>query len=333
MVEPERSVPCAAPFDDPDWRFSVDWSGMRTILTAGADGEIRLHDERLRNVTTALPEVVASGRAALKGRTGVLDGVAAVLDSDGCPDLCALTHRLRAKTRASSPVAMLVTDVLNLDGSSLIAWPFDRRLEALRGLLDPAPHVQVPDWVEGQGSAIAAAAAERGLAAVIARHRSAPYRPGVASPQRLRISIVDECECIVAGVVAPGRRARRVEALLLAEVEAGRLVDAGRVPVVDPDDARAVGERVVELRAPGRLVADAGPAEPGTAWLRPELVATVRFHGRGDDDRLRLPSLVAVRDDVDPQRCVRRKPVAPPASRAVEPVPFRPTVLTTLPLG
>src|SRR5689334_16358495 len=169
-IEPERSVPCAAPFDDPDWRFSVDWSGMRTILTAAPDGEIRLHDERARDVTAALPEVVASARAALKGRVAVLDGVACVLDSDGCPDVGALARRLRARAPGASPVALLVTDVLHLDGSSLLAWPFDRRLDALHGLLDCAPHLQVPDWVAGQGMAIAAAAAERGLAAVVARH-------------------------------------------------------------------------------------------------------------------------------------------------------------------
>jgi bifunctional non-homologous end joining protein LigD len=330
-IAPEWTVPCASPFDDPDWRFSVDWSGMRTILTGGPGGEIRLHDERLRDVTASLPEVVASARSALKGRTAVLDGVAAVLDAEGCPDVRALSRRLRSRATPTPPVALLVTDLLNLDGASLLAWPFDRRRDALRGLLDPAPHVQVPDWVDGQGRAIAEAAAERGLAAVVARHGDSPYRPGVPSPQRLRIGMLDECECIVAGVVAPGRGGR-VEAMLLSEVEEGRLVDAGRVPVVDAEDARAITDAAASLRIPGRLVSDGGPAEPGTAWLSPDLVVTVRHHGRGADGRLRLPSLVALRTDVDPDRCVRRDPVAPPASRAVEPAAFRPTVLATLPL-
>ena len=330
-IQPERSVPCAAAFDDPDWRFSVDWSGMRAILSAGSDGVVRIHDERLQDVTERLPEIAASARAALRGRTAVLDGVVAVLDAEGCPDLAALAHRLRAPGPGAPPVALLVTDILNLDGASLLAWPFDRRREALRRLLDPAPHLQVPEWVDGQGCAIAAAAAERGLIGVLARHAAAPYRPGVASPQRLRVATRDEGECLVAGVVAPGR-AGRVEALLLAELDGQRLLDAGRVLVVDPDDARVVATRARALRAPGRLVADAGPAEPGTTWLRPELVATVRFHGRGADGRLRLPSLVALREDVDPGRCVRREPVPPPAHRAVELGGFRPTVLTTLPL-
>jgi bifunctional non-homologous end joining protein LigD len=334
-VEPERATPCSAAFDDPDWRFSVEWAGMRAVLAVSADGAVRIHDERLRDVTAQLPEVAGCAAAVLRGRAAVLDGVVAALDADGCPDLSALARRLWSGApapRTAPPVALLVTDLLHLDGASLLAWPFDRRREALAGLLDPAPHIQVPEWVVGEGMAIADAAAQRGLPAVLARHGRAPYHAGVASPQRLRVALRDEADCVVCGAVTAAR-GTTVEALLLAEWEGGHLVDSGRVPVVEPDARRALSSRIASLRAPGRTVADAPAAEPGTVWLIPSLVATVRHHGRGADGRLRLPSLLAVRDDIDPECCRRRDPLPPPAGRAVESGGFRPTVLATLPLG
>src|SRR5215472_5320534 len=100
-IEPERSTPCAAAFDDPDWRFSVDWQGMRTVLRAAADGTVRLHDSRLHDVTARLPEVAAAARAALAGRPAVLDGVVTVLDGEGRPDLDALAARLWASPSSS----------------------------------------------------------------------------------------------------------------------------------------------------------------------------------------------------------------------------------------
>ncbi|HET9051172.1 MAG TPA: hypothetical protein VFO60_05675 [Candidatus Dormibacteraeota bacterium] len=324
----ERSIPCSGPFDDPAWRFTVDWAGMRVVLAASEDGTVRVHDERLRDVTSHLTEIAQSARAALRGRRLAVEGVVAVLDSDGCPDLPRLAARLWWSRSSGPALALLVTDLLHLDGASVTGWPFDRRREALRGLVEPVPHIQVPDWVEGEGIALAEAAAARGLPGVTARLGAARYHAGVASADRLRIALFRETDCVVAAaVLAPGGAVR---SLRLAEHEGGRLVESGTL-VLHEEPPRALARRIDELRAPGCTVGGAAAAEPGLVWLHPELVATVRFHGRSEG-RLQLPSLVALREDVDPDSCVRREPVDPPAERGGLPG-FRPTVLVTLPFG
>jgi len=67
-------------------------------------------------------------------------------------------------------------------------------------------------------------------------------------------------------------------------------------------------------------------------WLRPELTATVRHQGRGTGGALLRPTLVAVRDDVDPRWCLRRPALPPPASMS-DGTGFAPTLLVPLPLG
>jgi bifunctional non-homologous end joining protein LigD len=323
----EVAVPCTAPFDAEQWRFSVDWDGIRVLLAAGPGGEARLRDERRREVGERFPEVVGEVGAALAGHTAVLDGVVTVLDPSGRPDLEALSRR-----RAGEPgvaAVFIATDLLHLDGASLLQRPFADRIAALDGAVAGQPHLQVPEWVTGDGCALAEAATAQGLPALLARHATAPYGAGVASPQRLRIALEERADTVVtAAVLRPGEGVR---ALLLGEQHSGRLVDAGLVPVRLPASVeRWLRERLGDLAAPGPPCSRAIAPEGDVRWLVPELVATVRHGGRLAGGQLRRPELVALRDDRDPAWCVRRNPVPPPAD--VEPPRgFRPTVLHTLP--
>ena len=322
----EVAVPCSAPFDAEDWRFSVDWDGIRVLLAA-AGGEVRLRDERRREVGDRFPEVVAEVAAALAGHTAVVDGVVTVLDPSGRPDLEALSRR-----RAGEPgvaAVLIATDLLHLDGASLLQRPFAERIAALDGAVAGQPHLQVPEWVAGDGCALAEAATAQGLPALLARQADAPYRAGVASPQRLRIALEDRADTVVTAAVL--RTDGGVRALLLGEHNCGRLVDAGLVPVRLPASVeRWLRERLGDLAALAPPCPRAIAPEGDVRWLQPELVATVRHSGRLAGGQLRHPDLVALRDDRDPAWCVRRNPLPPPGG--VEPPRgFRPTVLHTLP--
>jgi len=80
-------VPCVDAFDDPDFRFSIDWDGARTLLFA-SPGAIRLQSETLADVSDRYPEIVIAAEP-LAPRTVVLDGVVAVLD----PRLATASYR------------------------------------------------------------------------------------------------------------------------------------------------------------------------------------------------------------------------------------------------
>ncbi|HZS14184.1 MAG TPA: hypothetical protein VFC09_06260, partial [Candidatus Dormibacteraeota bacterium] len=223
-IRPERSVPCDAPFDSPEWRFSVDWDGVRALLFATPDGAIRVQGERLQDLTPLVPEIAAVA-AALPERAAVLDGVLAVLDPEGRPDLAALATRLCGGPRVA-PAVFLATDLLHLDAAPTMAWSFDRRLETLRSVVAADSHLQVPDWVRGDGHAFFEAAEERGLSAVLARRAEGRYHAGLASQDRLRIAIDERVDAVVCGVEAAAGDHVRLHA---GEYVDGRLLPVGRV--------------------------------------------------------------------------------------------------------
>ena len=311
-ILPEFAVPCLQPFDHPGFTFSIEWDGSRALLFTSPEG-VRLQSETLADVSAGYPEIVAAAEPLI-GSGAVLDGVIAVLDPYGCPDLPALGDRmaLGPATRDRLPTVYLAIDLLHIGRQATMDLALERRLEMLRGLGGATPRVQVPDWVTGEGEALAQAAAGRGLPALLARRSSSRYHPGLASPDRLRIPLRPRASCVVVGaerVALPGLRRRR---LRLAERDGSRLVECG-------------GAELPETSTLWRWAA------PGGRLRRP-LVATVEHRGRGPDGELRQPVLITLRDDVDPNWCVRRDPVPPPPSRPVPPRGFRPTVLAALPL-
>ncbi|MFZ0127889.1 MAG: hypothetical protein WAL77_00525 [Candidatus Dormiibacterota bacterium] len=324
----ETSVPCAEAFDDPDWLFSVDWDGARALLFIDADGSVRIQGEVLRDLARRFPDIPAAA-AIPNGRGAVLDGVIAVLDREGRPDLAGFGRRLAAGPAAAAelPAVYLCCDVLHLDGSSTMGWPLDRRLDALSDLTRRSDVLQAPDHVRGRGEALAAAAAGRSLPALLARRGAACYRPGVASPDRLRIGLADQTTCVIAGVV-PRRAGTR---LILGEHVDGRLTFAGQVEGPrDPLVAAWLARHIADLTVKTASLDGVQPVN--ATWLRPALTATVRHHGRSAAGALLRPALLAVRDDVDPRWCVQRPAVAGPVELHAG-TRFSPTLLIPLPLG
>jgi bifunctional non-homologous end joining protein LigD len=324
--QPELSVPCAAPFDGDDWLFSVEWEGSRCLLIADGGGSVRLHGE-VSSLERRFPEIAASGPLQ-GGAEAVLDGSICVLDRDGRPDLAALFARVSEANPGRPAAVYLATDLLHLDGEPLTGRPLLSRLAMLRDLIPPESRIQLPDHVAGHGRALAQAAAARGLNSLIARRGGAPYRAGIASPDRLRITLTGRRDAVVVGWFSTAAGVT----VVLADWAGGRLDLVGTAAVPGGASTRWLAGAVEVATDPGMLDGAAGVEE--VTWVRPRLVATVEPAPPGRERRrLAEFQLVALRDDVNPQWCLRRDPLPPPEAGARLPLrPFSPTVLSALPI-
>ena len=104
------------------------------------DDQIRIYSRNLREVTSALPEVVEIVRAA-PAREIILDGEAIALRPDGSPWPFQITMRRFGRKldveslRNELPLTPVFFDALYLDGQSLVDEPLTRRLSALSGMI------------------------------------------------------------------------------------------------------------------------------------------------------------------------------------------------------
>jgi bifunctional non-homologous end joining protein LigD len=182
-VAPMWPTPRPDPFDDADWLFEPTWGGHRVLAFVGpanrpGTGDVRVVDGRGSSFETVLPEL-AGLAVRVAARSAVLDGELVVVDARGRADDDALRARLSG--RPGRPVALLVFDVLHLDGRWLLGTPLEKRRAALRRVLRPGDEVVVVPAISGEGLALHAAVSAQGIAGVLARRRSSPYLPGVTS--------------------------------------------------------------------------------------------------------------------------------------------------------
>jgi len=187
-MRPMLAVPGRMPsaHADADWSYEFDWPGFRSLITVDG-GRVRVVSAEGADVTSALPELRGLGEQL--GLTQVLmDGVLVAFDSTGRPDPARIRSRIGVSgTEARSlsrrvPAVLLVTDLLHLDGRSLLAEPYQERRDLLDDLGLDGPAWKLAPSFAGGGAAVRAAAREQHLAGLLVKRSNSPYRPGTESP-------------------------------------------------------------------------------------------------------------------------------------------------------
>src|SRR5262245_15952469 len=122
--------------------FEYKLDGARIQVHKVGD-EVRVYSRNLREVTIAVPEVVAVART-MPAREIVLDGEAIALRADGTPQPFQVTMRRFGRRldidamRATLPITPFFFDALYLEGTPLVDEPLTRRVDLLNGQLTSA---------------------------------------------------------------------------------------------------------------------------------------------------------------------------------------------------
>lgn len=223
-------------------------------------------------------------------------------------------------------VALILFDILRDGDEDVRPLPLrDRRarLEALlHGVRDP--RLRISEQVAGDGREMRARAEKLGWEGLIAKDAASPYRSGRRSPEWRKLKLVRHQTCVVAGWTEPRGSRPFFGALLLGVYD-----DQGRLQYVGHTGAgfsdAELGRVWKKLQALRTRTCPFGPTPKTNErphWVKPRLVAEVKFTEWTADGKLRHPTYLGLRDDVDPAS-VRREPdtqlprsmAKPPSSR------------------
>ena len=193
-LRPMQPVTGELPENEGDWGFEVAWGGLRTMLWC-EPGHIRQALARaVEEPVTLFPELRRIARA-LGATEAVLDGEIVVLDEQGRPSASALRARKRAgsdsvarRLAREKPATLMIYDLLFLDGRLMLADPYEERRATLEALELEGGAWSTPSYHRGDGRPLLAAAAERGLAGLLAKRLDSPYEPGRRSPAWVKVA-------------------------------------------------------------------------------------------------------------------------------------------------
>lgn len=309
-----------APFSNPEWIFEPKLDGYR-IITYLKDGKVNLISRRGINVTakyaSLVPDLSRQPASEL-----ILDGEIIATDEKGRQCFQCLQDYLKSSHLSEKagvgpfPLVYYVFDILYLDGYDLRGTALRYRKGLLRDILRPTNQVRLIAYFEAEGETVYKAAVDNGLEGVLAKHIESRYE-SARSRNWLKIKAMLSDEFVIGGYsVAEKGRAQTFSSLLLGYFDAkGKMIFAGHVGSgFDEQSLKDVKSRLDAIRTDKCPFSEVPPLNAPTTWVRPELVAEVKFSEWTHDGRLRIPVFLRLRDDKSPREVRRTEPVTAAAT-------------------
>ena len=246
----------------------------------------------------------AAALAAIK-HEAVLDGELVALDQEGRSRFQLLQNAEREKTR----LLYCVFDLLYLDGKDLRGETLLERKVELARILPNSPLLLYSAHVAGKGIKAFNKAKRAKEEGVIAKLASGRYHSGVRTREWLKVKASQEQEVVIVGFTAPRRSRKYFGALVLAVREGKGWKYAGRAGTgFNAETLRSLHRLMVPLITKTKPVPEKVPDAANTTWVKPKLVAEVKFTEWTEAGEMRHPVFLGLRTDKPAIEVTRETP-------------------------
>lgn len=310
-------------FCHPDWLFEPKLDGYRVIASV-LDGQVRLTSRRGLDCTAEYPWL-AEALQQQPYDDAIFDGEIVALDEQGRPSF----QHLQNRGVEPRPVLLYYAfDLLYRDGYDLRGAPLEQRKALLDGSLIPAERLRVVETFPTDGQTLYQAVQSNGMEGIVAKRRDSRYESGRRTDAWLKIKSTQTDEFVIGGYTAgAGARASTFGSLLVGYYANGdgKLTYVGHAGTgFDDRTLERVFACLQSLKTDtspfnGEVPPSTGRwarprrAEGPITWVKPELVAQVKYAERTQDGILRTPVFLGLRDDKAPSEVRVHEAVPVPA--------------------
>ena len=298
--------------------YEPKYDGIRALveIRPGARGKgatARIWSRNGNEKTSQFPTIVRALQDLARGGKGplVLDGEIVALDPQGRPAgfqrLQGRMHLLGAqdveRAEREQPAAFIAFDVLREGDEDLTRRPLTERRRRLEGALSAARTagdgtIRLSEQVAGDARDLYERAKTEGWEGLIAKEASSTYQPGRRTPAWRKMKLLKEEEFVIGGWTEPRQTRQYFGALLLGLYDDRGLRYVGHIGT--GFDQKELARVAKLLKARGTKTSpfiDAIKSNEPAHWVRPDLVAQVRFTEWTSDHKLRHPVYLGLRDD------------------------------------
>lgn len=311
FYKPQLALEATEPPANEGWLHELKLDGYR-IQARKAKGDVQLLTRSGLDWTHRVP-AVAQAVAQLAPKTITLDGEVVVLASDGTTNFADLQASFQEG--AQNALTYFCFDLLHLEGRDPRGLPLRQRKELLAKVLTTGEgdQVRLSEHIEGEGEAMFHKACELHAEGIVSKRAEAPYKSGRGSDW-LKSKCLREQEFVIGGYTESSNGADKVGSLLLGYYRGETLVYAGRTGTGFTQTMRrslmeVLRSKIVPKPAYPRLPTE---ARQGAVWVRPELVAQVRFATWTADNLVRQAAFLGLREDKSAREVQREEPTVAP---------------------
>ena len=327
-VKPMLSTLVDKPFNNKDWVFEVKWDGVRSILFLHKKkGILDMQSRNGKSITHRYPELVktlsfstpsSSSSSVINCKESVvLDGEIVVLDKKkGIPSFQSHQRRMNVdyikeieNLSKEIPATYYFFDILYLDGINLQGLPFLERRKILSDVIAKEnARIKISHFIEENGKEVFDKTKSMGLEGLVAKHKSSVYKQGIRSRDWLKIKHIKTQDCVVIAYTrGEGNRESYFGSLLLTiyDPNTDKLRFVGHTGSgFDFVQLDKVYTRLKAMKVEKCPIDYVPYTNRDPTWIRPELVAEVKFSDWTDEKIMRAPIFLRFREDKDPKDCL-----------------------------
>ncbi len=284
-LEPMHAETADAAFTKPDWMWEPKLDGYRVLAFVDKKG-VRLSSRR--GLDMDFPAI--KKELLFQNTNLILDGEIVGFEN-GKPSFNAVQNK-------TGPVALYCFDLLYFAGVDLRKFTYADRRRYLAQCLLPTPAVRLVHAQE-DGVELHEAAMASGFEGVVGKRKKSLYESGKRSKSWLKVKAVQSAEFLIGGYTQGKGSRNALGAVLLGTMKGKKLQYAGHV-------GSGLDEKTLKKLVPLKIkecpFAKKPPLHRPTTWVKPELIAEVKFHEWTKDGVLRAPVFLRLRDDLEVEK-------------------------------
>jgi bifunctional non-homologous end joining protein LigD len=300
-LQPMLATLTDAPFDDAAWIFEDKYDGFRMVSEIRR-GKVALYSRNGKIISDPYIEVAK----ALEGvkADAVIDGELVAVGKDGVSHFQLLQNALRHEAK----LLYCAFDLMFFDGEDLRKLPLIERKKRLKAILPRHKLIAFSNHRKGNGKKFFAEAERRRLEGIMAKRADSPYASGSRTADWLKVKTAQRQEVVIAGFTAPRRTRPFFGALTLAVREDGAWRYIGHVGTgFSHATLKELHGKLSKLKTAKSPFPAKVKDEAVTTWVRPSLVAEVKFAEWTSKGELRQPVYLGLRADKKAGDVVRER--------------------------
>ena len=297
--------PQARPCDQ--WLYERKFDGQR-CLCFKRDSTIKLFSRNKKYLNDSYPEIVR----AVKKQTAeefIIDGEIVAFDGDQT-SFSKLQERMFRKGKSkvlknNVPVKFCVFDIIHLNGFDTTCIPIELRKQLLENVIDFKDPLRYVDYKKTDEAAYFRQACKAGWEGLVAKRASSTYQCE-RSRDWLKLKCVHAQEFVIGGYTNPRGKRADLGALLVGYYDDHKLIYAGKVGTgYTATTLSILAKHLEKLKRKRCPFADFHESSKSVHWVKPCLVAQVKFSEWTKDGKLRHPRFSGIRFDKKADDIVR----------------------------